>query len=113
MVARDALEAGGYSVVDAVNGEDAMKILDERAGEFAGVITDIRMGSGPTGWEVGKHARKLRGDMPVLYTTTDSGEQWPSEGVPNSLLVQKPYAPAQLVTGISGLITASDTNGTI
>lgn len=107
MVAHDALETGGFSVIDAIDGNEAIKILDHRAHELAGLITDVQSGLDPMGWEVAKHARKLLGDLPVLYTTTDSRDQWPSEGVPHSLLVQKPYAPAQLLTGISGLIISA------
>jgi hypothetical protein len=42
--------------------------------------------------------------------TGDSAGDWPIEGVPNSVLVQKPYAPAQLVTAISTLMIATDTS---
>jgi len=31
-------------------------------------------------------------------------DQWASQGVPNSILLQKPFAPAQLVTAISQLL---------
>jgi len=35
------------------------------------------------------------------------GEEWASKGVPNSLLLVKPFAPAQIVTAISQLLNAS------
>jgi len=33
-----------------------------------------------------------------------AADQWPSRGVPNSILLEKPFAPAQLVTAISNLL---------
>jgi hypothetical protein len=34
-------------------------------------------------------------------------EDWAAQGVPKSLLVQKPFAPAQIITGIATLLNAS------
>jgi hypothetical protein len=33
--------------------------------------------------------------------TGAAADEWASEGVPNSILLKKPFAPAQLVTAIS------------
>jgi hypothetical protein len=33
-----------------------------------------------------------------------AADQWPSRGVPNSILLEKPFAPAQLVTAVSNLL---------
>ena len=110
LVAHDALEAGGFSVVVARAGSEAFEILDARSGELSGVVTDIRLGGGPNGWVVARHAREARPDVPIVYTTSDGAAEWPVQGVPNSVLVQKPYAPMQLLTAISSLITKADTN---
>lgn len=112
LVAQDALEAGGYTAIPASTGVEAMRVLDERSTELAGLVTDIQLGTGPTGWEVARHARELRPDLPIVYTTGNGAAQWPAQGVPNSVVVQKPYAPAQLLTAISNLMTAADTNRT-
>ena len=42
--------------------------------------------------------------MPVVYMTGTHGEEWASKGVPNSVLLLKPFAPAQLVTAVSTLL---------
>lgn len=36
--------------------------------------------------------------------TGASADDWPSMGVPNSILLTKPFAPAQLVTAVSQLL---------
>jgi hypothetical protein len=43
---------------------------------------------------------------PVVYMTGASADQWTSQGVPNSILLQKPFAPAQLMTAVSQLLNA-------
>jgi CheY-like chemotaxis protein len=76
------------------------------------LVTDIRLPGGSDGWEIARHARELKLDLPIVYTTADSAAEWPVRGVPNSVVVQKPYAAVQLLTVISTLLTAADTNRT-
>lgn len=111
MASHDALQAGGYSVLTADSGPEAMSLVESRIEDISGLITDVRLGAGPDGWEIARHARELSPGLPVVYTTADSAHDWTAYGVPNSLVVQKPYAPAQLLTAISTLLTQADTNG--
>lgn len=101
---QEALEAGGYTVVAVTSGADAISVLESRHPEIDGIITDVRLGAGPDGWEVSRHARELRPDMPVVYATGDSAPDWPVYGVPQSILVAKPYAPAEMLTAISSVL---------
>jgi hypothetical protein len=39
--------------------------------------------------------------------TGAAAEEWPSKGVPNSILLTKPFPPAQLVTAVSQLLNAN------
>ena len=112
LVAQDALEAGGYTVLPAQRASEALSLLDSRHAELSGLITDIRLPGGADGWEIARHARELRADLPIVYTTADSAVDWPVQGVPNSAVIQKPYAGAQLLTAISTLMTTADTNRT-
>jgi len=38
--------------------------------------------------------------------TGDAGSDWAANGVPNSVLITKPFAPAQVVTAVSQLLNA-------
>jgi DNA-binding NtrC family response regulator len=78
-----------------------MALIDAHIDEAAGLVTDVRLGSGPDGWDVARHARHKKPDMPVVYMTGDSAANWAAEGVPKSLLLMKPFAPAQAITAIS------------
>ena len=108
LAVQTALEDGGYGVVSTASGREATAILDERIGEFAGLITDIRLGEGPDGWEIARHARELRADFPVVYVSGDSAGDWSSHGVPESVIIQKPFASAQIIAAISNLLVRTD-----
>jgi len=112
LTAQDALEAGGFAVVPVQVASEALSVLDTRIAELSGLVTDIRLPGGADGWDIARHARELRSNLPVIYTTSDSASEWAAQGVPNSVVLQKPYAPAQLLTAISALVTAADTNTT-
>jgi CheY-like chemotaxis protein len=111
LVAQDALQAGGYTVLPIQLASEALALLDSRISDLSGLVTDIRLPGGADGWDIARHARELRPDLPVVYTTSDSAGDWPSKGVPNSVVVQKPYAGAQLLTAISMVMTKADTAG--
>jgi CheY-like chemotaxis protein len=111
LVAQDALEAGGFTVIPTQVAAEALAVLEARIEELSGLITDVRL-PGASGWDIARHARELKADLPVVYTTGDSAVDWPAQGVPNSVVVQKPYAAAQLLTAISTLLTTADTNRT-
>jgi DNA-binding response OmpR family regulator len=102
----------GFEVVVASDGNRAIAELDADAARFKAVVTDIRLGKGPDGWDVGRRARELVSDMSVVYVSGDSTHDWSSKGVPESVVILKPFAPTQLVTAVSTLITAADTRRT-
>ena len=58
------------------------------------------------GWQVAKAAREIDPAFPIVYMTGAAAGEWPSHGVPNSILLAKPFAPAQLVTAVSQLLNA-------
>jgi DNA-binding response OmpR family regulator len=101
----DALAAGGYEVRVAASGEEALAILEEVEAEISGLVTDIRLGEGPNGWELARTARELHAGLPVVYVSGDSAPDHTSQGVPGSVMVQKPFATAQIITAISALLT--------
>jgi DNA-binding response OmpR family regulator len=105
---KDSLHDAGFKVVAVHDGKQALAELDADATRFKAVITDVQLGDGPDGWEVGRHARELVPDMPVIYTSGGSSRDWSSKGVPDSVMIAKPFVPAQLITAVSTLITNAD-----
>jgi hypothetical protein len=43
--------------------------------------------------------------------TAASADKWAANGVPSSILLTKPFAPAQLVTAVSQLLNAGPPTG--
>jgi DNA-binding LytR/AlgR family response regulator len=70
------------------------------------LVTDIRMGATPSGWDVAQQAREKFPALAVVYVTGDSITEWPSNGVPQSTVLQKPFASAELVAALANLLVA-------
>lgn len=103
----EALESSGFALEESESGTEAVARID--GGEsFVGIITDIRLGSGPNGWDVARHARQRFPALAVVYMTGDSAADWSAEGVPNSILIQKPFATSQVITAVSTLLNTAD-----
>lgn len=96
----DVLEAGGFTVHESIDGDMAIAELDSRE-ILHGLVTDVRLGSAVDGWGVARHARLKFPSIAVVYITGDSAGDWPSEGVPNSIVLQKPFADAQLMDAVT------------
>lgn len=59
----------------------------------------------PADWELARRAREINDQIAVVYVIGDSVDGWSAIGVPKSVVIQKPFAEAQLVTALSTLLT--------
>ena len=105
-IVEEALSDGGFEPAIAASGEEAVTLLKGSRGTYRALVTDINLQGRMDGWEVAKHAREIDPEFPVIYMTGQSADQWASNGVPNSILLTKPFAPAQLVTAVSQLLNS-------
>lgn len=96
----EALVQGGYSVVETDSGADALEQL-ENLDQLRGLVTDIRVGAGADGWQVAHRARERFPNLPVVYVTGDSAADWTANGVPMSVVLQKPFASSELVSALA------------
>jgi DNA-binding response OmpR family regulator len=108
MTLAEALETAGFEMELAGNGHGALSMLEDKQSSIRGVVSDINLGEGPSGWDIARRARELIPQIPVVYMSGASQQEWTSQGVPNSTFVGKPFAPAQIVTAISALLNNSD-----
>ncbi len=99
-----ALADAGFELVACESGGQALEELEANHERIQGLITDIRLGNGPDGWAVAHRAREILPGIPVVYISGDSAAQWSASGVPNSVMISKPFALAQMVTAISTLL---------
>ena len=100
----DALSDGGFETATATSGEEAIKLLEGDNSRYRALITDVNLHGKLNGWAVAHRARELNPDMPVIYMTGAAADEWPANGVPNSILLNKPFAPAQIVAAVAQLL---------
>jgi DNA-binding response OmpR family regulator len=104
-IVEESLTDGGFEIVIASSGQNALELLDASEGKYRALVTDINLGPGKVdGWDVARHAREIDPAFPVVYMSGKDADEWASKGVPNSIMLAKPFAPAQLVTAVSQLL---------
>jgi hypothetical protein len=77
----EALSDGGFEAARAGIGEEAITLLIGQKDNYRALVTDINL--------LGR------------------AEEWASKGVPNSVMLAKPFASAQLVTALAQLLNAA------
>ncbi|MGC2811217.1 MAG: response regulator [Bradyrhizobium sp.] len=103
----EALANAGFEPAIAASAEEAVTLLQGNKTAYRALVTDINLRGTMDGWKVAKKAREIDPTFPVIYMTGASADQWGANGVPNGVLLTKPFAPAQLVTALSQLLNAS------
>jgi PAS domain S-box-containing protein len=100
-LARRVLERGGFDVVEAQSGEEALARYEERPDTVTAVVLDLTMPG--LGGEATFHAlRRTRPDLPIVL----SSGYMPEEGDAFSgvAFLAKPYRPAELVDAVNAAI---------
>jgi DNA-binding response OmpR family regulator len=98
----EALAEGGFESSIASSGEEALALLNEHKYDL--LALDIKLGQdGIRGWHVARRARVLNPSLPIIYMTGAAAEEWEVHGVAKSIILAKPFAPAQLISAISKL----------
>ena len=101
-----ALVEGGFAADILSSGEEALTLVRGRVKDYRALVADVSLKGTMSGWDVARQVREIDPHCPVIYMTGAAADEWPSQGVPGSILLQKPFAPAQLVTAVSQLLNA-------
>ena len=99
-----ALVEGGFETEILSSGEEALTLFRGKLKNYRALVTDVGLKGRLTGWEVAAQFREADPSLPIIYMSGAHADEWASKGVPNSIMLTKPFAPAQLVTGISQLL---------
>jgi PAS domain S-box-containing protein len=103
-LARRVLERGGYQVLEAANGEDALSALADHRGSVRAVVLDLTM-PGLGGEATLQRIRRDNPDLPVIVSSGYVPEEEGTlAGVP---FLAKPYRPSELVDAVKKAIDAS------
>jgi len=104
-VVKMALVASGYEVIEAGNGQEALKLLDGRKIHL--IVSDVNM---PVmdGISFVKAAKLLPNYKftPIIMLTTEAGDEMKKQGqaAGAKAWVVKPFQPPTLLTAVSKLI---------
>jgi DNA-binding response OmpR family regulator len=104
IIVEGALVDGGFEPATVPSGEEAVTLLEGHRGKYHALVIDITLLGQLDGWEVAKRAREIDPAFPILYITGAHADRWPSQGVPNSVLLPKPFVPAQLVAVVDRMV---------
>jgi DNA-binding NtrC family response regulator len=107
----DVVTEAGFEHRAVPDADEAILALEEDSARFCALITDVRMPGQTDGWDLARRARELQPLIPVIYMTGDSAKEWAAQGVPNSVLLQKPFVHAQLVTALTTLLNDAAPSG--
>lgn len=104
------LEASGCSVIEAANGEDALRAFQDNNPLIDIVLSDVVM-LGMSGAQLGKRLRELKHDVRIIFCTgyIDHVNELTNELGETPLIITKPYERTDLVRKIRSLL--GDRNG--
>jgi DNA-binding response OmpR family regulator len=103
----EALSDGGFEAAIAASGEEAITLLVGHKDNYRALVTDINLLGRVDGWEVAHRAREMDPAFPIIYMSGAHADEWAVKGVPNSVMLAKPFAPAQLITALAQLLNAA------
>ncbi|MGZ3272772.1 MAG: response regulator [Caulobacteraceae bacterium] len=102
----EALREGGFAVTVAEASAEAQAALMSGV-EFQGLLTDIYLPGPLSGWDLARMARTKFPEIAVVYATGHGELDWSAEGVPGSVLISKPFAPAQAISALSNQLNTA------
>ena len=104
MLGEDVLNAAGYDVVVAADGEEGCALLRLHGLCVSGLITDINLPGATEGWAVAELGREIRDGLAVVYATGSDPCHFAARGVPLSRWIAKPFEWPQVLEAMSALI---------
>ncbi|UZK68783.1 PAS domain S-box protein [Sphingomonas sp. S1-29] len=102
--ARQLLEDLGCKVVEASDGEEALRLIEEHEVDL--VFSDIVM-PGMSGLELATQIKESRNDLPILLASGYSSEQFIPINERAFPILRKPYKLENLAAGINQLVNVS------
>ena len=90
------LHGEGFETICALSDRAAYELLDAEWRSIDGLVVDVDLGRGTTGFDVGRYARRLNPRLPVVYVTGAGGAA-DRHAVSGSAVLTKPLEPDRLI----------------
>jgi len=105
LLERRVLEMGGYEVLVASSGEEALKLLDHHNGRVDLLVTDVVM-PGMTGRELAEAVAQRRPGLRNLFLSGYTPDEVLRQGVraEEAQFLQKPFTPSALLTKVRDVL---------
>ncbi len=111
---KTVLEDGGYTVLSAGSGEEAMILAQAYPGSIDLCLTDVILSAGMNGIELAKNLRTQRRDIKVVYMSgySDALVKWEKDVSADTILIEKPFSTESLKITIRKVLgSATSTAG--
>src|SRR5207245_6185338 len=107
-VAREFLESGGYTVIEAHDGAEAMRRVENHKGAIDLLVTDMVM-PGMTGQELGSRLLRNHPDLRVLYMSgySERAAADSAQGDSSMRLLAKPFSRWALLRAVHDILKQS------
>jgi PAS domain S-box-containing protein len=103
---RAMLEQGGYSILTARTGEEALEVAGAFPGAIEALVTDVIM-PGMRGPELATRLRAERPELRVVFVTGYADERVERELRPGDALLAKPVGMEQLLSALGRVLPAT------
>lgn len=104
---RRILERGGYTVLQAANGKEALRVIEQQDGRIDLVISDVMMPV-MSGTEMAQRLSERYPLMKILFTSGYAQEDIVRHDVqsPGTSFLQKPIAPDVLLRAVRDILNS-------
>jgi CheY-like chemotaxis protein len=101
VLTKNLLQESGYTVIDAIHGEEAIRKFMEHADKIRLLLLDVIMPR-KNGWEVYDTIRKIRPDTRVIFMSGYTADVFARRLIPEEgmILMNKPVPPGDLLRAV-------------
>ena len=98
---KNLLQENGYTIIEAVNGEQAIHRFMDHAGEIQLLLLDVIMPK-KNGWETYDTIRRVRQDIRVIFMSGYTADVFQQRAIPNEEMnvLTKPIPPGDLLKAV-------------
>ena len=111
---QEVLKMNGYAVLEAIQGEDALRLCDAHEGMIDLLLTDVMM-PGMSGAELAARTVAARPETKVLFMSGYADDTLQRHGVrdADSAFIQKPFKPAELAQKVRDVLRGAGVSGQV